>query len=177
VVRTQIRRIAWRTLGRTGLGNQPAVFFERLRPGELLDVIYSLPDDAETAAVAEMFRVLKPGGHLLLNVAALEMLKGDHSVLSGEIRRYSTRQLRSVLERGGFEIVRLTYTNATILPLVAATRLLQRVRGHEESAQEISVPPAPVNAALTGLLAVESMALRFTNMPLGTSALALARKP
>ena len=141
------------------------------------DVIYSLPDDAEQAAVAEMFRVLKPGGHLVLNVAALEMLRGDHSVLSGEIRRYSTSQLRSVLERAGFDIIRLTYTNATILPIVAATRLVQRVRGHEESAQEISVPPAPLNAALTGLLVLESIALRFTNMPIGTSALCLARKP
>ena len=141
------------------------------------DVIYSLPDDAERAAIGEMFRVLKPGGHLVLNVAALEMLRGDHSVLSGEIRRYSTGQLRSRLEDGGFDIIRLTYTNATILPIVAATRLMQRVRGHEESAQEISVPPAPVNAALTGLLALESLALRFTNMPIGTSLLALARKP
>jgi ubiquinone/menaquinone biosynthesis C-methylase UbiE len=141
------------------------------------DVIYSLPDDAETAAVAEMFRVLKPGGHLVLNVAALKMLRGDHSVLGGEVRRYSTRQLRSVLERPGFEILRMTYTNATIFPLVAATRLMQRVRGHRESAQEITLPSAPVNAALTGLLALESMALRFTNMPVGTSALCLARKP
>ncbi|MEO5894622.1 MAG: class I SAM-dependent methyltransferase [Vicinamibacterales bacterium] len=140
------------------------------------DVIYSLPDDAETAAVAEMFRVLKPGGHLVLNVAALEMLKGDHSVLGGEIRRYSTRRLRSVLERAGFQVVRLTYTNATILPIVAVIRLLQRVRGHQESVDEISVPIAPVNAALTGLLALESMALRVINMPIGTSALALALK-
>jgi ubiquinone/menaquinone biosynthesis C-methylase UbiE len=140
------------------------------------DVIYSLPDDAEAAALAEMFRVLKPGGHLVLNVAALEILRGDHSVLSGEIRRYSTRSLRTALERAGFEIVRLTYTNATILPIVAATRLLQRLRGHQESVEEISVPPAPVNAALTGLLALEAVALRVTNMPLGTSALALARK-
>ncbi|MEO6212721.1 MAG: class I SAM-dependent methyltransferase [Vicinamibacterales bacterium] len=141
------------------------------------DVILTLPGAAETAAVAEMFRVLKPGGHLVLNVAALEMLKGNHSVLSGEVRRYSARTLRAVLERGGFEIVRLTYTNATILPIVAATRLLQRIGGHEESAKEISVPPAPVNSALTGLLALESFALRFVNMPLGTSLLCLARKP
>jgi len=140
------------------------------------DVIYALPDDAETAAVSEMFRVLKPGGCLILNVAALEILRGNHSILSGELRRYSTRQVRAVLERAGFDIVRLTYTNATILPLVAATRLMQRVGGHEESVNEISVPPTPVNAALTGLLALESMALRFTNMPIGTSALALARK-
>ena len=140
------------------------------------DVIYALPDELEKAAVAEMFRVLKPGGHLVLNVAALPWLRGNHSVLGGEVRRYSRRRLRWALERGGFSIERLTYTNFTILPIVAGVRLSQRVLGHRESASEISVPPAPVNAALTGLLALESLALRVANMPLGSSVLCLARK-
>lgn len=141
------------------------------------DVIYALPDELEMAAVAEMFRVLKPGGHLVLNVAALQWLRGNHSVLGGEVRRYSRRRLRWALERAGFEIRRLTYTNLSILPIVAGVRLSQRMFGHRESASEISVPPAPLNAALSGLLALESLALRVTNMPLGSSVLCLARKP
>jgi ubiquinone/menaquinone biosynthesis C-methylase UbiE len=141
------------------------------------DVLYALSDDAERAAVSEMFRVLRPGGHLVLNVAALESLRGDHSVLSGEVRRYSRSRLRWALERGGFEIRRLTYTNSSILPLVAGTRWLQRLRGHQESAAEIVVPPAPINATLTAVLAAESMALRFMDMPLGSSVLCLAKKP
>ena len=141
------------------------------------DVIYSLPDDMERQAVAEMWRVLKPGGHLLLNVAALEMLRGNHSVLGGEVRRYSRRTLRRALERGGFQILRLTYTNTTILPLIAGVRFAQRLLGHEASAAEISVPPAPVNAALSGVLALESMALRRINMPIGSSVLCLAKRP
>jgi ubiquinone/menaquinone biosynthesis C-methylase UbiE len=141
------------------------------------DVIYALPDEAEKAAVAEMFRVLRPGGHLVLNVAALESLRGNHSVLGGEVRRYSSKRLRWALERCGFEVRRLTYTNATILPLVAGTRWIQRLRGHQESASEITVPAAPVNAALTALLTAESLAVRFVNMPLGSSLLCLARKP
>jgi SAM-dependent methyltransferase len=140
------------------------------------DVIYSLPDDVERAAVAEMYRVLKPGGHLLLNVAAMPMLHGSHSVLSGEIRRYSKRGLRRVLEQGGFQITRLTYTNCSTLPLTAAVRFAQRLRGHQESDAEISVPPAPVNAALSGILALESMALGFVDMPAGSSLLCLAHK-
>ena len=48
------------------------------------DVIYALPDEAEKAAVSEMFRVMRPGGHLVLNVAALQMLRGNHSVLGGK---------------------------------------------------------------------------------------------
>lgn len=141
------------------------------------DVIYGLHDEAEKAAVSEMFRVLRPGGHLVLNVAAMEMLRGNHSVLGGEVRRYSRTRLRWVLEQGGFVINRLTYTNASIFPIVAATRLLQRVSGHRESDSEITIPTAPINAALTGILAAESFALRFVDMPVGSSVLCLAQKP
>jgi ubiquinone/menaquinone biosynthesis C-methylase UbiE len=152
-------------------------------PGETFDlvssfdVVYALPDDAEKAAFAEMFRVLKPGGHLVLNVAALPALRGNHSVLGGEVRRYTKGRMRWALERAGFSVVRLTYTNFSILPIVAATRWLQRLSGHKESSAEISVPSAPVNAALTAVLAVESMALKVVDMPLGSSVLTLARRP
>lgn len=141
------------------------------------DVIYALEDAVERAAIGEMFRVLKPGGTLVLNVAALDALRGNHSVLSGEIRRYTRRDLRRRLEGAGFRVTHSTYTNFSILPLVAATRLIQRLSGHVESQEEITVPAAPVNAFLSGLLAVEAAALRFVNMPVGSSLLAVATKP
>jgi ubiquinone/menaquinone biosynthesis C-methylase UbiE len=142
------------------------------------DVIYSLPDTVERAAVAEMFRVLKPGGHLLLNVAAMPFLHGSHSVLSSEIRRYTRSGLRRLLEEGGFSIRRITYTNFTTLPLTAGVRFAQRfMGGHQESAAEITIPAAPVNAVLSGVLAVESVAVRAVDMPAGSSLLCLARKP
>jgi ubiquinone/menaquinone biosynthesis C-methylase UbiE len=140
------------------------------------DVIYGLQDDDERAALREMFRVLRPGGHLVLNVAAMNMLTGNHSVLGGEVRRYSRAVLAERLTGAGFAVRRLTYTNAAIFPIVAAVRLLQRVSGHQESEHEISIPPAPLNAALSAVLAVEAAALRVMNMPFGSSLLALARK-
>jgi ubiquinone/menaquinone biosynthesis C-methylase UbiE len=115
------------------------------------DVIYSLEDDAEAAALAEMFRVLCPGGHMVINVARLH--------------------------RAGFQILRVSYTNATLMPLVAAVRLLQRVAGHRESAREIAIPPPVVNSILSTVLRVEAAALRVVNMPFGSSLLALARRP
>lgn len=141
------------------------------------DVIYSLDDEVEPAAIAEMFRVLQPGGCLVLNTAAMALLKGNHSVLANEVRRYSRSSLTERLVRAGFVIRRMSYTNATILPAVAAVRLLQRVSGHEESNHEISIPPAPVNAALTGALALEARLLRLVNMPFGSSIMALAQRP
>jgi len=121
--------------------------------------------------------VLRPGGQILVNVAALKMLTGNHSVLGGEVRRYNRRELRQHLQRAGFDVRRITYTNCLLLPLVLGVRLAQRLTGHHESAAEITVPPKPVNALLAAMLAVEARALTITNMPLGSSLLALAQKP
>ena len=127
-----------------------------------------------------MFRLLKPGGFAIVNVAAMESLRGDHSVLSHEIRRYSRGQLRDRLVAAGFHVERITYTNFTLFVPMVVARSLQRRRGlknEAEAQQEIAVPAAPVNAALTGLLWVESVYLRWFNAPAGSSLLCLARKP
>jgi SAM-dependent methyltransferase len=141
------------------------------------DVLYALDDATERQAIAEMGRVLKPGGRLVVNVAALDLLRGNHSILSDEVRRYSRGSLRERLETAGFVVRRMTYTNFTILPLVAAVRLTQRLRGHAESQEEIRIPPVPINAALSGLLALEAAALRVVDMPVGSSVMAVAAKP
>jgi SAM-dependent methyltransferase len=144
------------------------------------DVLYSLEAPAERAAVAEMYRVTRPGGFAIVNVAAMESLRGDHSVLSREIRRYDRGSLEHLLTGAGFEIVRLTYTNASLFVPMLALRALQRRRGlarEEHVRQEITVPPAPVNALLNAALVVESWWLRRIDNPFGSSLLCLARKP
>jgi SAM-dependent methyltransferase len=144
------------------------------------DVLYSLEEADERAAVGELFRVLKPGGFAIVNVAAMPMLTGDHSVLSHERRRYTRSSLRLLLERAGFTIVRLTYTNATLFIPLAATRAFHRWRGlstEAEAQQEITVPATPLNGALSFLLGVESLWLRAIDNPFGSSLLCLARKP
>ena len=144
------------------------------------DVLYGLPAPIEKAAVAEMYRVTKPGGHLLVNVAALDCLKGDHSVLGREIRRYSRASLAKLLTDAGFTIQRITYTNASLFLPMLVVRTYQRWRGLPEEAQaetDISVPPAPINAVLDAVLRVEGWWLRWFNNPAGSSLLCLARKP
>ena len=80
------------------------------------DVLYCLADDEEARAIAEMHRVLRPGGAIIVNAAALDMLKGDHSVLVSEVRRYTRRRLADKLKAAGFRVERITYTNASIFP-------------------------------------------------------------
>ena len=143
------------------------------------DVLQCLPDDVEQSAIAEMARVLKPGGWLLLHVAALEILHGRHSVLSEEVRRYTPARLRSIVEHGGFRIERLTFDHMTLLPMLLPVRVWHRLTASGGAVAagegEITVPPAPVNAALTALVSLEAMALRAVNLPIGSSLMCLAR--
>ena len=143
------------------------------------DVFQCLPDDVERAAIGDIARVLKPGGWLLLHVAALEILHGRHSVLSEEVRRYTPSRLRSIVEPGGFRIERLTFDHLSLLPFMLPVRLWQRATASGEvqaGEEEIRVPIAPVNMALTALVSLEAIALRAVNMPIGSSLLCLARK-
>jgi hypothetical protein len=144
------------------------------------DVLYSLPGPDERMAAREMYRLAKPGGAIIVNVAAMESLRGNHSVLSREVRRYSRQSLRTLLESAGLRIERLTYTNAVLFPPMAAARALQRMRGlaeEQHADQDFHVPAAPINAALTLALRLESWWLRVGSSPFGSSLLCLARKP
>lgn len=144
------------------------------------DVFQCLPEPVERDAISEMSRVLKPGGWMLLHVAALEILHGRHSVLSEEKRRYTPTRLRMLVERGGFRIERLTFDHASLLPIMLPVRLWHRLtaaNGQVASGEgEITVPMAPVNAALTAVVSMEALALRVVNMPCGPSLMCLARK-
>lgn len=144
------------------------------------DVLYGLPDAVEAAAAREIARVLKPGGAALITVAAFESLRGGHGTLSNEVRRYTTASLSALLGGAGLEVVRTSYTHATLFPILYLVRAWQRWRGGGRAASseaEISVPSAPVNAALSAALAAESWVLRVANLPVGSSVICLARKP
>ena len=144
------------------------------------DVFQCLPDPVERDAITEMARVLKPRGWLLLHVAALEVLHGKHSVLSEEVRRYTPARLRAIVESGGFTIDRLTFDHMSLLPIMLPVRAWHRLTAEEgvvaAGEGEITVPMAPVNAALTALVSLEALALRAINMPIGSSLMCLARK-
>jgi SAM-dependent methyltransferase len=141
------------------------------------DVLYALEEPDAKAAIAEMFRLTRRGGFALINVAAMAALRGDHSVLGEEVRRYSRSDLERLVTGAGFTIVRLTYSNIALFFPLAGLRTMQRWRGLRAKPREISVPAAPINILLTGLLMLESRWLRHFDVPFGSSLICLARKP
>jgi SAM-dependent methyltransferase len=144
------------------------------------DVLYAFEGATLRSAVDEMLRVARPGGFLIVNVAAMQCLRGDHSILGGEVQRFSRASLRKVLTESGFEILRLTHTNASLFVPMFMVRAFQRWRGlkpEAEARQDITVPPAPINELLTAALYAESWWLKAFDAPFGSSLLCLARKP
>lgn len=143
------------------------------------DVLYCLDDESEHAALDEMYRVLRPGGLALVNAAAFDVLRGSHSALTHEVRRYTRATLGRKLEAAGFRVDRLTYTNALLFVPTLVARGLERATGraNQPSEADLAVPSAAVNAVLDWGLAAEAMLLRWVNLPFGTSVMGVARKP
>jgi SAM-dependent methyltransferase len=136
--------------------------------------------EPDEAAVAEMARVLRPGGALLVTMAALDVLRGDHAESWGEVRRYTPASARRLIERAGLRLERLSFLFGTLLPLMLAVRFVQRrlrpYRGVRHDS-DIAVPPPAVNAILTALVTLEAKVSRRLPMPIGSSLLVVARKP
>jgi SAM-dependent methyltransferase len=131
----------------------------------------------DALAAHEVHRVLRPGGKLILNLAAFDSLKGAHDCAVDVDRRYTRAQVRVLLRGEDFEIERLTYWNAVFAPPIAVLRWLSRRRPASEEARSDFRPlPRFLNSALKGLAALELRASRHLSLPFGTSVFAVARK-
>jgi len=86
------------------------------------DVLYHIEDDA--TALRELYRVLKSGGRLVVNVPAYPWLWSYHDKAVHAQRRYGRRELTCKLRDAGFLVTELTHWNMLLLPLVVARRKL-----------------------------------------------------
>ena len=73
----------------------------------LVNVLEHIPDDE--SLVRAIHRSLAPGGTVIIFVPALQRLFSPLDKAVGHLRRYEKRQLRRLLESGGFGIARATY--------------------------------------------------------------------
>jgi SAM-dependent methyltransferase len=141
------------------------------------DMLQCIPTDRE--ALREMARVTRPGGVVVMSMAALQILHGDHSEVWREYRRYTPATARALAEQAGLRVERVAFMFAALFPLMLLSRSWQRLTRPYRPVRDdtdITVPAAPVNAALSGVLRMEAALARRIPMPFGSSLLLVARK-
>ena len=141
------------------------------------DLFEHLPD--EDIGIQEIWRVLKPGGCLVIFVPAFEWIWSKMDEVAHHYRRYTAGSLRKILLNRQFLINSVTYANMFLFPLMVGYRLIQRVtsRDNNNHLPELMIPPRLVNNFLTGILTTESHLMRFINLPIGGTVIAVAQRP
>lgn len=171
------RRRGWRRLVQADLRGLP------LRDAAYdlafcLDVIAHFEPGKEAPALAELARVLAPGGLLVMRTSALNILRSRHSQFVDERQRFTRPRLIAAVRRAGLEPVRCTYLNSLLLP--AALLKFRLIEPLTKAAPASGVAPLPgwLNTALAAFLWLEEAWLAAGGgFPLGQSLLLFARKP
>ncbi|OFW66956.1 MAG: hypothetical protein A2Y74_00525 [Actinobacteria bacterium RBG_13_63_9] len=147
-----------------------------------LDALEHVKDDQ--AALAEMHRVCRPKGAILITVPAFPFLWGNVDVIGHHYRRYGKRELTEKVTHAGFSIHFVRFFNYLLFPPIAAVRLLARLVHHHASPSENTVrsdfdlvKSGPLNALLAAIFSMEASMLRVVP-PFGVSLLCVAvRRP
>jgi SAM-dependent methyltransferase len=140
------------------------------------DVLYHRWITNDDSAVQECYRVLRPGGWLMVMDSALPALWSHHDEVFYARQRYSLEEMYWLLTDVGFKPRKLSYANTLLLPLTLAMRLMGR---WVPSISDFEMQPLPawVNSTLTGILNLEAHWLRRGTFPIGSSVVCLAQKP
>jgi SAM-dependent methyltransferase len=139
------------------------------------DVIEHIEDDR--AVLCALRQAAAPGAGLLLTVPQHPALWSEYDVHARHVRRYRAADLRDKVKEAGFEIVRMTSFVMLLLPLMAASRLMQqKARTDYDPLSELKIAPA-LNWALEKALAAERALIRTgLSLPAGGSLLVVARR-
>jgi SAM-dependent methyltransferase len=141
------------------------------------DVLYERAVTSDTVALAEFFRVLRPGGLLLLRLPANNWLRGQHDRIVHTARRYTAAQAAQLLKDNRFCLLHMTCANTFLFPLAVSKRLLERIWPPTTNSSDLSVETGALNGLFKQILSSEAFPASHLGLPFGLSVIALGQKP
>lgn len=148
-----------------------------------MDVLSHRAVTDDRAALGNLYRALRKGGLLLIQVPAFRLLRGDHDLAVHNQHRYRRGELVCRLGEAGFQVEVATYR---LFPLFLPAMLWRGLNRLSVSYEKTGLPPSDlvrsVPAWLNHLLTVCVLAenrflIAGVTLFLGTSVFAAARKP
>ncbi len=142
-----------------------------------MDVLVHFPRGQERQPLAELTRVLRPEGWLLVRVAALSIFRSRHSDYVWERQRFSRPQLEALAGGCQLRILRLTYANCLLTPVALLKfRVWEPLTGQPPSSG-LAPLPGWLDRLLYWPLALEKHWIsRGGGIPWGQSLFLLAQK-
>ncbi len=126
-------------------------------------------------ALAELFRVLRPDGTLVLNLPAYDWLRSAHDVRVHNARRFTARGATRLLQQAGFVRITARYWYGLLLPLMVLQRkVLQR---RPDAPSDVTEFPPWVDATLHAVSELERRIAPVLPMPAGGSVLLVGTRP
>ena len=144
------------------------------------DVLQHVLDKGDVRAIAEIYRVLRPGGVAFVRVSAYQWLRSGHDEALAVQRRYTLGELSEEMRRAGFSIRRATYANTLLLPVAAIKRLVLSRFGSAPAESEVKPWPKSLqwlNGLLSLPLKLEAEVIKKMDLPFGVSAICIGEKP
>lgn len=139
------------------------------------DVLYEQAVSSDRKALNEFFRILSPGGRVLLRLPAYDWLRGQHDRVVHTKQRYTKKLVRELLEQCGFVVEHLTHANTLLFPLAVLKRLSEKIFSPAE-ASDLSLSTGFLNNTFRYILSSEAPMAAHIGLPYGLSLFAVGRK-
>jgi len=134
------------------------------------DVLYHMQANYKKA-IDEFYRILKPGGTLLVRVAAYQWLMSYHDKTIHTKHRFTKTELKKLLLKNKFKVIKATYANCLLLPFIILKRFLLKTTGSDVK---------PINSLINEIFYVpfiiESFLIKYFDLPFGLSVIIVAKK-
>ena len=127
-------------------------------------------------ALGEFYRVLKPGGCVLLRLPAYEWLQSHHDRMVHNGHRFTTAELHQALVDARFRVEKLSYANMLLFPLAVVKRWAERLIPVSRNTSDVRPSPPWQNRLLAPFLYLEARWLARHNLPFGLTVVAVGRK-
>lgn len=168
------------------LPGTPLIRFDLLRcplPDQSVDVLVMLnvlehiEDDVR--ALENAYKLLKPGGSLVIEVPAGPRLYDNYDAELHHFRRYSASELKQKMINAGFNVVRQSHLGFLLYPAFVAVKLINKWLPTRRKTTVVRDQAGKTSSSMLVKLAMalETNYLAKLHLPFGIRVLAVARRP